>query len=607
MDGLRTEQHELLRSHRAAALDPLLLASAAYTGTPPLRELPEGRLLLGEPLKRLVSVAVSAAAAAVERRRLQQEAADSKQVARFEAADSFPLEVIDGLKRRRLPYAPEDVELVLDLGTTTMRVDRPLGRSFETLSLGVSAARGLLEREPGAPAVLAALDRAGAGLDALELPDDGGALRRRIRALVAAHAPGGLLDLSVFDPRDGWAEPAGDALRSHADGWPDVQQLVALLAGATGSRPTKAWRQRSAQLAAAYDGYGQLVRELLEPLLRIELVSSGIPWPPVWLLAPGNETLARGAAWATVDVDEPWVPGLLGRLALRGAAASPHPRVTTALCHAAASGGIEALAELGSPASLAELEMLLAEVRRRDLLKRIAAVLGEPPEATLARDDRVRREKRRLVRLSADPEAKARRRAAAAFVRGELAPMLRDAGFDDAARGVLWRHLEDRVEVLRGRPHRAGLDLELGIWFRFVPRAYVVVEHGGRARPDEVHCDIRGRVRVWSDDLASAGRESALWFARWRPLPVVLRWLREGVQSEDAYGWGAPGSPHHHLLTGYVAREVGDLEVARAQLSLAAAYYRGELDERDSGHVRSRTPEWSAWVELLEEDAAQRP
>ena len=605
MDGLRTEQHELLRRHRDAALDPLLLASAAYTGRPRLRALPEGRTLLGQPSTRLVSVAVSAAAAAVERRRLQQEAADTKQIALFEASDSFPLEVIDGLKRRRLPYAPEDVELLLDLGTTTMRLDRPLGRSFETLALGVSAARTLLEREPGSPAVLAALERAGTGLDALELPDDGGLLRRRIRALVAEHAPGGLLDLSVFDPRDSWAEPAGAALRRHSVRWPEVQQLVALLAGATGTRPTKAWRARSAELATAYPSYGQLVRELLEPLLRIELVSSGVPWPPVWLLAPGNETLARGAAWAIVDVEEPWVPGLLGQLALRGAAPSPHPRVTTSLCHAVASGALEALAEIGSPAALAELEMLLVEVRRRDLLKRIAAVLGEPPEATLARDDRVRREKRRLVRLSADPEPKARRRAAAAFVRTDLAPMLRAAGFDDAAGGTFWRHLDDRIEVLRCRPRRDGLTLELGIWFRFVPRAYAV-DDGGRERPDEIHCDLRGRLHAWSDDLGSAGRESALWFARWRPLPAVLRWLREGAQSEDAYGWGAPGSPHHHLLTGYVAREVGDLELARGQLSLAAAYYRGELDERDPDHARARTPEWEAWVELVEADAARR-
>ncbi len=601
MDNLRTEQHDLLTRHRDAALETLLVAAAAYTGLPRLRELPEGRALLEQPPELLVSIAVSAAAAAVERRRFQQDAADDRRIVRFEAPDTFPLEVIDALKRRRLPFAPEDVELLLDLGTSTMRPERLFGRSFEALSLAVAAARHLLEREPGSPPVLAALERAGAAVDALKLSNDGGAVRRRIRALVASHAPGGLLDLSVIDTRDAWAEPAGEALRRHAEAWADAQQLVALLADATGARPTKGWRRRSAALAAGYAGYGELVRELLTPLLSIDLVTSGAPWPPAWLVATGNEPLVRGAAWAAADADAPWVVDLLGRLALRGAAPSPHPKVTTALCHAVASGAVESLAAIGTAEAHAELRRLLGEVRRRDLLKRIAAVLGEPLEATLARDDQVRREKRRLVQLTADPEPKARQRAASAFVRRDLAPMLRAAGFDDSAGRTFWRRLDDRVEVLHCKAHRGGLTLEVGIWFRFVRRAYAVPERDGRARPGEFHCDIRGNVHAWSDDLESAGRESALWFARWRPLPVVLQWLREGSQSDDAFGWGSPGSPHHQVLTGYVAREVGELDLARGQLSLAAAYFRGELEQRG----QDRTPEWEAWVELLEADAAR--
>jgi hypothetical protein len=310
----------------------------------------------------------------------------------------------------------------------------------------------------------------------------------------------------------------------------------------------------------------------------------------------------RGAAWATVDVHEPWVVGLLGRLALRGAAPSPHPKVTTALCHAAASGAIEALAEIGTPAAHAELRTLLGEMRRRDLLKRVAAVLGEPLEATLARDDRVRREKRRLVQVTADPEPKERQRAAAQFARNELAPTLHEAGFDDASGRTFWRHLDDRVERLHAKAHRGGLTLELGIWFRFVPRPYSVPEHDGRERPGELACDLRGNVHAWSGNLEAAGRESAFWFARWRPLPVVLRRLRDGTQSDEAFGWGAVGSPQHNVLTGDVARAVGNAEVARAQLSLAAAYYRGELEERST--ERTTDPEWVAWLERLEGDGA---
>ena len=432
----------------------------------------------------------------------------------------------------------------------------------------------------------------------------GAPLRRRIQALLASNTPGGLLDLSLLDGRDGWAEPVADALRRHAQEWDDAQQLVALLAAATGTRPTNEWRRRSRVLASSYGGYGELLRGLLEPLLWIEPVSSGRPTATDLARRAGERDARRGAAWAAADVDEAWVVPLLGRLALRSAAPSPHPKVTTALCHPAASGAIEALAAIGGPDAHAELRRLLAEVRRRrDLVKRIAAVVGEPPEATLARDDRLRREKRRLLQLIADPEPKARQRAASAYVRSDLAPMLRAAGFDDSAGRTFWRRRDDRVEVLHCRARTSGLSLELGIWFGFVPRADLVPEHEGRLRPAKAHCDMRGRVQVSSDGLEAAGRASALWFARWRPLDAVLRALREGTQSEDAFGWGAPDSPQLRLLTGYVAREAGNVELARGQLALAAAYYRGELDEPDA--ERERTPEWKAWVEALEADAAR--
>ena len=83
----------------------------------------------------------------------------------------------------------------------------------------------------------------------------------------------------------------------------------------------------------------------------------------------------------------------------------------------------------------------------------------------------------------------------------------------------------------------------------------------------------------------------------------MLRLLRDDVQADDVFGWGAPGSPRHRVLTGYLARAVGDRELARGQLALAAAYYRGELEGHDAD--RGMSPEWAAWVELLEADAAR--
>ena len=101
--------------------------------------------------------------------------------------------------------------------------------------------------------------------------------------------------------------------------------------------------------------------------------------------------------------------------------------------------------------------------------------------------------------------------------------MLGAAGFDDSAGRTFWRRRDDRVEVLHCRARTSGLSLELGIWFGFVPRADLVPEHEGRLRPAKAHCDMRGRVQVSSDGLEAAGRASALWFARWRPLDAVLR------------------------------------------------------------------------------------
>ena len=56
----------------------------------------------------------------------------------------FPREVLHALRRRRLPFRPADVVLLLDLGTSTLKRDRVFEQSFETVSFAVSAATQLL-------------------------------------------------------------------------------------------------------------------------------------------------------------------------------------------------------------------------------------------------------------------------------------------------------------------------------------------------------------------------------------------------------------------------------------------------------------------------------
>ena len=146
MDRLGATQLDLLARHRARSLDLLLTASAAYRGGVRLRDTPDGKAILAQPPDMLVSIAISAAAAAVERRRLQSATGDRK-VFGFEAVDTFPAEVLSMLRRRRLPFSQGDVRLLLDLGTFALDRELPIARSLEPLSFAVTAAERLLDAE----------------------------------------------------------------------------------------------------------------------------------------------------------------------------------------------------------------------------------------------------------------------------------------------------------------------------------------------------------------------------------------------------------------------------------------------------------------------------
>ena len=258
VEGLRPSQVDLLARHRERALDVLPPAAAAYEGNVRLRDTAEGQALLAQPPDLLVSVAMSSAAAAVERRRLQQSLASAGEVVQLEAADAFPGEVLRALRRRRLPFRPDDVVLLLDLGTSTLKRDRVFEQSFETVSLAVSAATQLLRGPEGSGAAPGGARSFGLAIDALELPptSEAGELRRRIHALLAANVPGGMLDLSVLDARDAWATEAEEVLRRHSESWDGVQRLVALPARASGARPTAAWRSEATEAAEHCESFG---------------------------------------------------------------------------------------------------------------------------------------------------------------------------------------------------------------------------------------------------------------------------------------------------------------------------------------------------------------
>ena len=598
MDALRPSQLDLLARHRLHSLAVLLAPSASYAAGARLQDTDEGRALLAQPRDILASAAIAAAAATADRHSLAQRVEVARRAQSRDPTEAFSAELLTTLRRRRLPFDPEDVELLLELGRTSVSRDPPLPATFAAASFAISAAGHLLATQPAGAPLRRSLERLRDALDAPELAPSApaAALSRRTTALLAGTVPGGLLDLSIVDRRDAWAAEAEAALRRHADRWEDVQSLVALVARARGTRPTQAWLRDAESLRRRYGSLGDLLRELLEPILRIDLSTSGRDWPPGWLLAPGNETLVRGAIWATRTIDEAWVVPLLGRLALRGAAPAPQAGVTLALSHTVAGAAIDTLGAIGTRQARVELRVLLGEIRRRDLLRRIAVLVGEELPATLARDELIRREKRRTVRSKGPTDARERQQLATGVVRRDLAPALRAAGF--ASRGrTFWRDRDDRVEVLHCRASREGLSLELGIWFRFVPRP--VARGEAVPRPAPADCDLRCTMPTSHDELRETGAAARAWFDRWRSLPSILRWLLVGATSSKLFGPGGRESPGHALLTGYVAREVGEGVVARKRLARAAALYRASPGDPPSRADADR----EAWLEQIEADA----
>ena len=260
---------------------------------------------------------------------------------------------------------------------------------------------------------------------------------------------------------------------------------------------------------------------------------------------------------------------------------------------------------IGTPEATRELRTLLAEIRRRDLLKRIAAIVGEPTPETHARDERIRREKRRAVQRRADPEPQERQRLATAAVRRDLAPLApperilrlrradvlacaRRPGRGDPLQGPQRRaHARARPLVPVRAPPRAGSRA------RRSPAADGAVLRRPRQRPRVGRRPPRRRregggvVRA----MASAQRRS----------PLAAGRIAVG---RGAYARGHAARPTHALLTGYVAMQLDETAVARRYLGLAAASYREQFGDRRSRQTRRDDPGWDAWVARLEADAA---
>ncbi|MGH3507865.1 MAG: hypothetical protein ACRDO2_11745 [Nocardioidaceae bacterium] len=358
--------------HCEQALDVILPAAAAYDGSDEDRTI---ETILTEPRERLVSIGIYAASAAVSWQPLPERFV-TPDIYTIEPSDRFARDLLATLRRRKLPYSPMDAAILLTLATHPF--------DAEVLGFAVAAADHVFGSYPGHPRVLAALISAKAILEQqpihrYAIPE----LRQRVKALVAANAPAGLLDLSVVELTDDWGPKVREAATVAAESSDDVQGLFTRLAAATSAKQSQRWHREVRGFVEGSATMAELLRTMLVAFVEAPL--SPIPEDEIfmagssWLVSRSNAVLLRGAAVSTQYVDEPWVAPLLGAVALRGAARHPEQYVTEALCAKATSGAIEALAArmaAGEAESERQLRLLVTEITRGDIRKRITAVLA---------------------------------------------------------------------------------------------------------------------------------------------------------------------------------------------------------------------------------------
>lgn len=542
MTTLRDDQERLLALHRDRAADRLEAVIADTPGGDPRRSR-EGQALLKAEPDLLVSAGVYAVELRCEYARSWRERKRGG-VVWAGARVAVPAVFLRLLRPRRLPWTPADAELLLDLAA---------GVAVDALAFATAVAERVLKEHPGDPRVYRALSEAGPALDSMGLHRGGevGRLRQKLRALVAASAPGGLLDLAVLEDGDGWAPAAGAAAREHAARWDGTQQLLTHLAAARGTRPSARWIAEARRLLDSSPAAGSFVHALLEPAAGLEL-------------APANERIVCGAAWAAgLAPSEDAVP-LLRDVA---AACAGPARVV-------ARAAVEGLVLVDTPDAKEALRGLLDDVTRVTIRERIAEA----------------------VEASATPRR--RRSAATRAVGTDVLDALAARGFDDRRGRECFRHSLDRVEVVWARSEQGAPALDVGL-------AFAAARRGSLGRPKTYYCDLRGMARLVDDVDVDAALAGALaWFEHWSEPAAVIDFVLADAGAEDVEGFQTTGPrgadhPGANLLAGYLAVAAGRPELVRPCLERAAEHYRSLLDLTDPPDE-----ELAAFVDRLEADAA---
>ncbi|MHC4847356.1 MAG: DUF4304 domain-containing protein [Planctomycetota bacterium] len=203
-------------------------------------------------------------------------------------------------------------------------------------------------------------------------------------------------------------------------------------------------------------------------------------------------------------------------------------------------------------------------------------------------------------------------------IRRIVRPVLKEAGFTAFSGRNSWRYAEDRIDVVNFQSFNSynaavigcttySFALNLGCYLEWLPdpNGFVPKEVGGRLRPEEYHCPLRGRLSrgfeqpevdteyLWyidpeakylpqsmEDVIERLRAEGFAWFEQFVSPEAVLRVFQGEEDMDRLWGFGNDPSPVRSFMRGYAALRCGELQLAREEL--AAALRSGSFGESRS-------------------------
>jgi Domain of unknown function (DUF4304) len=202
-------------------------------------------------------------------------------------------------------------------------------------------------------------------------------------------------------------------------------------------------------------------------------------------------------------------------------------------------------------------------------------------------------------------------------LRALVRPILKEAGFSKFTDRNSWRILPERIDVVNYQSFNSynaaalgcttySFAVNLGSFLRCIPAAYEPEKNSldnPKFRPAEYDCHFRGPLRrsipqpelenrmIWYvdpdgqylDDVVGNVRlllsgEGLFWFDRFDDIDEVLRILTNDDENmQHLWGFGRRPSPKRSYMTGYVAKHLNKIPMARDNLqsALESGCYKG--------------------------------